>query len=183
MIELLKPLAEAELRQSILEQAGRDCDLTHINQAAKYVAAMPAGEDQQAILKGLLARWTPADPEAAANWLCSFPENNPQTEPIQSVIKAWSQAEPAAVAKWLTNSPAGTASEGMDTAFLEGAAGKYPEFAGQWTQSVTNETQRQKFQVQVARQWLKTDPTAAAKWIDSLDLPADLKPSLKTPAP
>ena len=88
-----------------------------------------------------------------------------------------------AAAKWLATLPAGTASEEMVNAFLEGAVGKYPEFAAQWTKSTTDETKRQKYQIEVARQWLKTDPSAALKWIDSLGLPEEIKQSLKTPLP
>jgi hypothetical protein len=48
---------------------------------------------------------------------------------------------------------------------------------------VTDENQRQKYQVQVARQWLKNDASAATKWIDSLSLPEEIKQSLKVPSP
>jgi uncharacterized coiled-coil DUF342 family protein len=182
-VELLQPLTDASLRQTILEQAARTCDLAHINQTAKFIAAMPASDDQKAAIKGLVSSWTPADPETAFNWLNSFPATNAQPELVQSVIKAWSQPEPAVVAKWLATLPAGTASEGMVSAFLEGAVAKYPEYAAQWTQSVTDETQRQKYQLQVARQWLKTDSSVAAKWIESLSLPEEIRQSLKAPLP
>jgi hypothetical protein len=178
-VESLQPLSDAALRQSILEQAARNCDLAHVDHAAQYIAAMPAGDDQKAVLKGLLSTWAPIDPETAVNWLCSFPETNSQPELAQSIIKTWSQAEPAAVATWLTNLPAGPASEGAVSAFLEGAAAKYPEFAGQWTQSVTNEIQRQQYQILVARQWMKTAPSAASNWINSLDLPEAAKEPFK----
>jgi hypothetical protein len=176
-------LSDAGLRQNILEEAAGSCDLSHLNLAAKYIAAMPAGDDQQAAIKGLLSSWIPADPEAAVNWLHSFPETNAQPKLVQSVIETWAQSEPAAVAKWLANFPAGTASEEMVNAFLAGAVVKHPEFAGQWSQSVTDETQRQKYEIQTARQWMKTDPTAATKWLDSSDLPEAIKPSLKTQVP
>ncbi len=179
-VELLKQVSDAGLRQSILEQAARSCDLPHLNQAANYIAAMPADGDQKAAVKGLLFNWTPADPETALDWLRAFPETNAQPEQVQSVIKAWSQHEPAAAAKWLANLPPGTTNDAMVSAFLEGAVAKYPEYAAQWTQSVTNETTRQKFQLQVARQWMKSDPAAAMKWINSLDLPEEIKQPLKS---
>jgi hypothetical protein len=172
-VALLQPLSEGELRRIILEQAARACDLSHLAQAAKDIATMPAGDDQQAAIKGLLSSWP--DPETAIAWLGSFPESNSQPAQVQSVIKSWAQSEPAAVSKWLANLPAGTASHDMIGAFLEGAIAKYPEFAAQWTQTVTNETQRQKYQVQVARQWIKTDPDAALKWINTLSLPEAVK--------
>ena len=81
MVESLKQLSDAQLRRSILEQAGRDCDLSQIDQAAKYVAAMPADDDQKAAIKGLLSTWIPARHRQAAviAGLRSFSENNPQT--------------------------------------------------------------------------------------------------------
>ncbi|MDR3456616.1 MAG: TIR domain-containing protein [Verrucomicrobiae bacterium] len=182
-VELLQPLADAELRQSILEEAARNCDLPHLEQAAKYITAMPADADQKAAIKGLVANWTTFDPEAAVNWLVSFPETNAQPEPVQSVIKAWSQREPAAVAQWLAKTPAGTASDGTVSAFLEGAVEQYPAFAWQWTQSVTDDAKRQKFQLQIARQWMKSDPSAALAWINGLELPDKIKQQLKGALP
>jgi hypothetical protein len=176
LVELLTPLSDGGLRQSILEAAGRDCGLPHLDQTAKYISTLPAGGDQQAALKGLLSTWTAADPEAAANWLVAFPATNAQPEQVQSVIQAWSRSEPAAVAKWLANLPPATVSDDLIGAFLEGAVVKYPEYAAQWTQSVTDETRRQNDEVRVARQWLKTDRSAALKWIERLNLPTEIKP-------
>ena len=85
-------------------------------------------------------------------------------------------SDPAAVAKWLANLPPATVSDDLIGAFLEGAVVKYPEYAAQWTQSVTDETRRQNDEVRVARQWLKTDRSAALKWIERLNLPTEIKP-------
>ncbi|MBW8865346.1 MAG: hypothetical protein JF609_10605, partial [Verrucomicrobia bacterium] len=43
-VEVLKPLADAELKQTILEQVGSDFDLSHMDQAAKSIATPPAGD-------------------------------------------------------------------------------------------------------------------------------------------
>ncbi|MEI6195131.1 MAG: hypothetical protein WCS42_12460 [Verrucomicrobiota bacterium] len=182
-VELLQPMADAALRQSILESAAGNCDPAHMYAAGKYIAAMPAGDAQKAAIKGLLSSWAPADPETAVNWLISFPETDSQPVQVQSVIKTWAQSEPSAVARWLANLPAGTANEAMCSAFLEGSVAKYPEYAAQWTQSVTDEIQRQKYQVQLAKQWMKSDPSAASKWIDSLALPEAIKQPLKAQQP
>jgi hypothetical protein len=182
-VALLQPLSDAALRQTILESAARHCDPLQLNQWAKYIATMPVGDDQQAAIKGLVASWAPADPETALNWLIAFPATNAQPELVSSVIHAWSESEPAMTAKWLARLPPEIPSEGMVSAFLEGAAAKYPEVAAQWTQSVTDETKRQKCQIEVARQWLKTDESAAMKWIESLGLPEAIKQTLKAPSP
>ncbi|HEX9048844.1 MAG TPA: hypothetical protein VF988_17595, partial [Verrucomicrobiae bacterium] len=178
VVELLQPVPDAALRQSLLEQSARNCDLAHLDETAKYIAAMPASDDQKAAIKGLAARWAALAPETVVNWLCAFPATNSQPELVQSVIQSWSRSEPAAVAKWLTTQAPDTVSEDVASNFLAGAVAKYPDFAAQWTQSVTNETLRQKFQVQVARQWLKNDTSAATNWIGTLNLPEEVKQSL-----
>ncbi len=181
-VALLQPLADASLRQAILKQAAHGGGLSGLDPLSKDIAAMPAGDDQQAAIQGLLSSWSPADPASALNWLCAFPETNPQTNQVQSVIQTWAQHEPAAVAQWLAKLPAGAASDEMIGAFLDGAVVKYPEYAAQWTQSVPDAVKRQQYRLQVMQQWLKTDPAAANKWLESLNLPPDIKLSYKTPA-
>ena len=129
----------------------------------------------ECVLNRRMAKVPAADPETAVNWVSAFIQTNAQPEQVQSVIKAWAESEPAAVADWLANLPAGITNANLDTAFLEGAVAKYPEFAGQWATAATNEIQRQKYQAQVARQWMKTDPAAALKLASSLDLPEEIK--------
>jgi|GEM_PF-1018317 len=173
----LQTVPDAGLRLRLL--ASIRYDLPQLSPAAQAIAALPAGPDQSAAIQGLLASWTPADPQAAVNWLLSFPPTNPQNDQVTHLIKNWAQTEPVAVAQWLTTGPAGTASPALATAFLESAVQKYPEVAAQWTATLTDATQRQTAQVQIARQWLQTDPTAATNWLNTLDLPAALLQSLK----
>lgn len=182
-VGLLQPLTDVALRQTILEQAAGHCDLWLLKPAANFVAALPASDDQKALIQGLLSCWAPADPASALNWLGAFPETNAQPKLVQSVINTWAQHEPAAAAQWLANQPAGTASDDVTNAFLTGVLAKYPAFAAQWTQSISDETRRQKLQLQVARQWLKTDPATATNWMDSLDLPEAIKQSLQKASP
>jgi hypothetical protein len=178
-VECLQPLSDPALRQGILEAAARNCDLARLNPAAEFIAAMPVGDDQQAAMRGLLATWTATDPEAAANWVAAFPETNPQPEAAADILKTWSQSEPSAAANWLTHSPARTGNQAMISALIEGSLVKYPAFAAEWTLSVADEKLREKFQFLVAREWIKADPTAATRWIDSLNLPDETKHSLK----
>ncbi len=99
----------------------------------------------------VLDNWLQTDLTGAGNWVRQLPD--------------------AECREWLAKLPAGTASEVMVSALLAGVVEKYPAFAWQWTQSLTDETRRQKFQLQIARQWMKADPFAALKWITRPALP------------
>jgi predicted nucleic acid-binding Zn-ribbon protein len=180
-VALLSPLADAELRQNLLAQSAHAAAGMQPEAVAKFIATMSAGDDQQAALQGLLSIWATNQPAAALGWLQSFPATNAPPQAAQFVLNTWAQSEPAAAANWLTNSADAATNETLISAFLDGAVAKYPAFAAQWTQSVTNETLRQKFQTQVAQQWLKADTNAAAKWIETLNLPDAAKQSLKAP--
>jgi hypothetical protein len=181
--EELRPLSDAALRTNLLEQMAQNFELPELDTLAQAIAALPAGDDQQAALRGLIAKWQAVEPESALNWLRAFPETNAQPALVEQVLETWAQGEPAAAARWLASLPPETVNEALSAAFLDGAVAKYPEFAAQWTQSVADENRRRKFQEQVTRQWLKTDPAAATNWLNTLDLPEATKQTLKAPSP
>lgn len=178
VVEVLQPLTNnVALRLNLLEQAaGSD---PRVTVTAEYLATMTPGEDQHAAIKGLIASWSGVAPEAALGWLRAFPETNAQPAQVEFVLRSWAQAEPAAAAQWLANQPVDKMTETMFLAYLDGAVVKYPEFAAQWTQAVTDETQRQKLQAHLAKEWLQRDALAAQQWIETLDMPARLKRMLK----
>jgi uncharacterized coiled-coil DUF342 family protein len=161
-------LPDAVSRQRALDSIMRDP--ARAGQLRQAVAAMPGGEAQNAAITALLASWAPVEPEKAVDWLVAFPETDAQPEQVRYVIRVWAERDPAAAAKWLADLPAGTVGEGVTDAFLAGAVENHPVFAWQWAQAVTDETQRLKFQLQVARQWMKADPLAAGQWIGGRDL-------------
>lgn len=111
----------------------------------------------------VLDNWLQTDLTGASNWVRQLPD--------------------AECREWLAKLPAGTASEVMVSALLAGVVEKYPAFAWQWTQSLTDETRRQRFQLQIARQWMKADPFAALNWINRLDLPQTIMPPRKAAWP
>lgn len=169
----------AALRRQILEQTAGRTIASQLEPAAEFISGMPADEDQAAVIKGLIPNWESIAPEAALNWLRAFPETNAQPAQVEFVLNSWAQREPAAVAQWLAKQPTNSVNEAMFTAFLAGAVVRYPEFAAQWTQAVADAASRQKFQVQIAQQWLKHAASAAQKWIETLELPADIKKTLQ----
>jgi chemotaxis protein histidine kinase CheA len=162
-------LTDAVSRQHALEVIMQDP--VRAVRLQQPIAGMPAGEAQNAAIHALLSTWAPVEPEKAANWLRAFSETNAQPEQVQYVVRVWAQRDPAAAAHWLATLPAGTADDGVASAFLAGAVASQPAFAWQWTESVSDETQRQKFQLQVIRQWLQADPLGYGLWSESRDLP------------
>jgi hypothetical protein len=155
---------------------------TDFSAATNWFAGLTSGDAKAAALSGLALAQADSAPAAALDWLQSSPETNAQPTAMQAVVQSWAQTEPAAAAEWLANSAPATNNESLFNAFVTGAVINYPEFAAQWTQSVTNDAERQLLQLQIARQWLKTDPAAATNWIDGLDLPEKVRSGLKASA-
>lgn len=174
----LQPLTNnAALRLELVEQAaGRSANL---RATADFIVQMNPGDDQSAAIKGLVRNWSTLASEATLDWLRSFPETNAHPTQVEFVMTEWSQREPARAAQWIAKQPTNFVSEATLNAYLDGAVLRYPEFAAQWTQAIADEAQRQKLQVHLAKQWLKQNAIAAQQWIDTLDLPARLKRSLR----
>jgi uncharacterized coiled-coil DUF342 family protein len=179
-LTLAESLPVGDWRSSLVAGVFNVWAARDLNAATTACLQLPDGPAKtsawDSVLNQRMTKVPAADPDTAVNWVSTFVATNSQPEQVQSVIKAWAEAEPAAVAKWLADLPAGITNADLDTAFLEGTVAKYPEFAGQWATAATNEIQRQKYQVQVAQQWMKSDPAAALKWASGLNLTNEIVP-------
>ena len=62
--------------------------------------------------------------------------------------------------------------------YVNNTSGQYPDMAAPFAAALTDETQRNNAIQNVARQWLRTDPTPATTWLQSTSLPENLMANL-----
>ena len=55
--------------------------------------------------------------------------------------------------------------------YVNNLAYQYPDIAAPWAAAMTDPNQRNNAIENVARNWLRTDPTAAANWLATTSLP------------
>ena len=78
----------------------------------------------------------------------------------------WASQDPVATTGWLERLPAGATRDAAVSAFTQSAINTDPEGAAVWASTIANENVRNTDLERIARQWLRTDKTAAQNWIN-----------------
>ncbi|MDB6027732.1 MAG: hypothetical protein JWM68_3955 [Verrucomicrobiales bacterium] len=147
--------------------------------AASYVASLPAGPFQNSAASSVASNWAENDPAAAASWAVGIPEGDARKVAFQNVVLQWGRSDPEATAQWLENLPSG---DSRDTAVVTFAADCLKDYAPatalKWAQTITSDGVRNNTTLNIAREWLKSDPTTAKQWIASSTLPGGIKEGL-----
>ena len=139
--------------------------------AARYAALMPPGEAQNSAASIVVSSWAQNDPAAAAQWASTFPEGQAREQALKGLISNWASSDPEASSLWLANLPAGKSRESAINRFIGSMSHQYPEYAAPFAEAITDERQWNSSLENIARNRLRQDPEAAAKWLGSSGLP------------
>lgn len=115
------------------------------------------------------------DPAKAAAFLSTLPASNQTTNHFSQLASQWAQQDLEAARKWVESLPAGQTREQAMNGIIGTIARTDPaKAASMLGDAVVNN--RNYYQVgTIAGEWIKTDPTAALAWLESLDLRGDIQ--------
>jgi hypothetical protein len=140
--------------------------------ALRWAQALTAGDRRTLAVFSVVSSWSAEEPEAAAAWVVKCPEGELRDLSMGGVVSRWARTDPAAAGEWLKTFPAGKSRDwGVENFMLNSS--NYPEYAAAAVTLISDAKQRNLCIENLARQWLRSDPEAARKWLDTLDLPAD----------
>ena len=140
--------------------------------ALRWAQALPAGDRRTLAVFSVVSSWSAEEPEAAAAWVVKCPEGELRDLSMGGVVSRWARTDPAAAGEWLKTFPAGKSRDWGVGKFMLNSS-NYPEYAAAAVTLISDARQRNLCIENLARQWLRSDPEAARKWLDTLDLPAD----------
>src|SRR5262249_50853920 len=78
--------------------------------AANFVATLPAGAGQNQAALSLASQWSYSDPKSAAAWAANL-SGDTQTSAYQTIVSQWAQQDPTGAGNWIKSLPGGPASE------------------------------------------------------------------------
>jgi hypothetical protein len=161
----------AGVRQSALvKQVATAWSQNDPQAALRWAQALPAGECQTLAVVAVVSSWSEEEPEAAAAWVLKCPEDGLRGLSISGVVSCWTRTDPAAACEWLKTLPEGKTRDQGVKAFMLNSF-NYPDAVAA-VNLISDANQRNLCIENLARQWLRSDPEAARKWLDTLDLPA-----------
>jgi hypothetical protein len=143
-------------------------------EAARWVASLPPGKEQEQAALAVLDRWRSSDPAAAAAWTTKFAEGPLREEAMSAVARHWGLHDQKAAAAWLETLPAGASRDAAIGAFVTSADGYDIKLALEWAnQMEASETRAERVE-ETARRWLREDNAAARAWIEKAQLPSGM---------
>lgn len=146
-------------------------------QAASYVAKMPAGSNSLALANLVLARWAEASPSGAGRWAVRFTDES-KTNACLTVLRSWCRRDAASAVEWIEQA---TSDSLRDVLLLETAtqlAAQTPAYAAALADRLTDPAQREQGLARVFTRWVELDKEAAGKWLNSCRLPEERKRAL-----
>jgi putative heme degradation protein len=125
----------------------------------------------------VISQWTQADPDAASKWAANFTGDS-RKQALDAVVQNWARNDPQNSALWLAALPDDAAKQSAMQNYVSNTQWQYPDLAAQFATALTDEHQRDSAIQNVARNWLRTDPTAATTWLNNTSLPQNQKDQL-----
>ena len=142
--------------------------------AAKWVASLPPGEDQNRAAMAVLSQWISTDPVAAAGWTAQFAEGPLREQALWQVAREWGLRNWNDTSSWLAQLPPGPSRDSAIDAFVTSADGYDIKLALEWANRMENQEKRALRVESTAQRWLGENPTAARTWIQQAQLPSGM---------
>jgi hypothetical protein len=143
-------------------------------EAARLVAELPAGGEQNRVAMAVVERWIGSDPVAAATWTTQFAEGPLREHAMSVVARQWGLRDWNATAGWLETLPMGSSRDAAIGAFVTSADGYDIRLALEWANRMEDPETRAQRVEWTARRWLSENNSAAQEWIANAQLPAGM---------
>jgi hypothetical protein len=142
--------------------------------AARWVAALPFGEEQNQAALAVIDRWVNTDPAAAAAWTTQFAEGPLREQAMFAVARHWGQRDWNTASAWLEELPTGASRDSAIGAFVTSVDGYDIRLALEWANRMEAPESRAMRVEQTAQRWLREDNAAARAWLEKAQLPSGL---------
>lgn len=143
-------------------------------EAARWVAALPQGKEQEEAALAVVEGWSRTDSAAAAAWATHFTEGPLRQEALSAIAREWGLHDWKATSAWLETLPAGSSRDAAIGSFVTSADGHDIKLALEWANQMESSEARAERVEHTARRWLREDNAAARAWIEKAQLPSGL---------
>jgi hypothetical protein len=143
-------------------------------EAARWVAALPPGKEQDQAALAVIDRWMGTNPVAAAACTTGFAEGPLREGAMSIVARQWGLRDWNAASGWLETLPMGSSRDAAIGAFVTSADGYDIKLALEWANQMEAPDSRATRVEDTARRWLREDNAAARAWLEKAKLPAGI---------
>lgn len=134
-------------------------------QFLETIAAVPAGPQREAVLKGLADYGASNDIPFAQRMIAEMEAGRARDEAMSSLTELWMRKDPGQLSEWLAAQSASDSRQAAASRFAELLAKSDPESAARWADTIPDGYWQKEGVVDAVRAaWLAKDADAAAAW-------------------
>lgn len=145
--------------------------------AAKWLASMKTGDDQQRAARGVAEALASKDPNEAATWLKSL-QPEARSEAARGIIPAMSSGDAnkiAQTATWVASLAGTPGYDNVVEEFVWSCNTRAPEQSAAWIQGVANPEQQRRLYYRMLSEWSQRDAAAVKQWVAANNVPDDVR--------
>ncbi len=154
-----------------------------VDRAIRWAEKHGQGRDGAGILRHMAFSWGTKDGAAAMNWAMNLPDTPERPAVLMRVWLSYRESRPEEAAEWLLAQQPTAALEGIYQRFLSGTAGLNANKALEIASKTQDPMLRERLLAAVGVGWMKTDPEAAKKWLETVELAPELEDRVRQSVP
>jgi len=147
--------------------------------ALAFVGEHGTGRKGRPLRRRVGQSWARHDGRAAMAWARALPAGEERDDVVKFTYRSWIRGEREGAMAWIRDQETDPAIEPAVRVFIVAVASDDPPGALEWIDRIADPKRREDTLAEIGRRWMRADPEAAGAWLEAVDLPADVKNSLK----
>ncbi|MFT6863581.1 MAG: hypothetical protein ACJAVK_002142 [Akkermansiaceae bacterium] len=148
--------------------------------AAEWIAKYGDEDAAAPAVSRLADSWSREDPKAVMEWAENL-SGKSKSEAYQEAMESWAREDAVAAGEYLKGMQESPERDAAVEGYATRVSRENPVTAMEWAETIVDQGTRQETMVDVARDWLRNDKTAAEEWIQASGLPEEVVQSINEP--
>lgn len=167
------------VQQEMLSRFGQALIQHDLGRAVRWADEHGEGREGSGILRHMAFTWGAKDGPAAMEWAMQLKDPRNRSGILMRAWLSFRNTEPEKAAAWLEAREPDEVLEQVFQRYLSGTAGLDSKRALEIAGRTKDPERRERLLAAVGRGWMKTDPEAASKWLDTVELAPELEEQVR----
>ena len=156
-------LTEDVLRDGVASRVGERLAREDGEEAFEWVNSVVTEDKRSDAVRQVLGTWSRSDPQGLLAWAQNSDDTDLKASSTAMAVRSWSRKDPVATGEWLNTQEKGPQLDGSIATYADSVADKDPAAALNWAMNISDTEQRQEMLEEIANDWVRDDPVAAAE--------------------
>lgn len=178
--EWVATLNDPDMKRGAAEAVTNQLATSDVSAAARYVQRFAHEEWAGGAIRNVAAMMAERDPREALEFAAAV-SGPGQPGAYGEAIQRWTRRNPEEASAYVNEMPKGANRDAAAAVLAREVSGEDPGAAVVWAGSIDDAKQRRETLVEVGRNYFRTQPEAAAQWLNQSGLPEETRQQILQP--